>query len=160
MGKKHLSPEQRQEIIALYCSGVTIEALAAQFDRDRTNVNKVIPADVRRGHAFRPRGAPRIFAYYRHDEDKIQRREKSYTGRPGRPQQTHCKRGHLYTEQNTRWHKNGRECRRCANDNAKIRYNANPQLRAKIMAANRRWKEQRILNMTLIRNDKTLTKQW
>lgn len=40
--------------------------------------------------------------------------------RESRPEPiTHCKAGHLFDEQNTRWHKGKRHCRRCHADRAK-----------------------------------------
>ncbi len=35
--------------------------------------------------------------------------------------QTHCHRGHEFTDQNTRWYRGFRACRACANFNAKVR---------------------------------------
>lgn len=60
----------------------------------------------------------------------------------GRPRQTHCKRGHEFTPENTLLHPKGRECRACVNANFKIRYNRDPVLRAKMYAANVRRREQ------------------
>jgi hypothetical protein len=57
-----------------------------------------------------------------------------------RPRATHCKRGHPFTAENVTRHKKGRSCRICTNANFKIRYNANPALRAKIAAANKRYR--------------------
>lgn len=47
-----------------------------------------------------------------------------------------CKRGHEFTPENTILKPNGKACRICRNANARIRYNADPELRARILADN------------------------
>lgn len=58
---------------------------------------------------------------------------------------TVCKRGHLYTPENTVIQKGGKSCKTCKNANAKIRYNANAELRSKILADNAAYRKRRIM---------------
>lgn len=61
-----------------------------------------------------------------------------------RPKATKCKRGHEYTPENTIAQPKGKLCRKCRNDNAKIRYNANPELRERILLGNAARRNRRV----------------
>jgi hypothetical protein len=57
-----------------------------------------------------------------------------------RPRQTHCKRGHEFTPDNTIRHRIGKQCRFCTKANFKIRYNNDAELRARLQAASKAYK--------------------
>lgn len=54
MGRRHMTPTERDECIALYLTGTTLDRLADIFDRERHTIERLVRRrGVQRGDKFR-----------------------------------------------------------------------------------------------------------
>lgn len=61
---KPMTASERQQCLALYGEGATLEELAERYDRHRCTIDSLIRrAGQRRGHQFRKPG-PRVFKHW------------------------------------------------------------------------------------------------